>query len=373
MEDTTRGGELQKTDRTPPVITTADEYRASVGRWEQQRFHILTPFSNISGLAPSHGILTSVVQINVNPVAGEVYEGLPFLKGDEVALAKNGLRKIAEGLGISTKLEYISVGILHHYWHVKAIASYRGMDGAIVTREASMEWDLRDGSERMKGWQPKQVSESRKHGLRACETRAINAAIKECGCGIKQSYKREDLGRPFVAVRVMHTPDMSDPEVRRMVTQAALGGTAALYPAGHSAPASPVQPPADAFAEPDEPRSVGQSSSPAAQGQTSTPRPTVELKVAEVTSKTGSTGGREWTVYRVTFSDGRVGSTFDENIAKAAYRARDGKLTVADVLITSTEKGPQLEELSLAPTAAGDDDPGLPLPDAKKLPDQSRL
>jgi hypothetical protein len=58
----------------------------------------------------------------------------------------------------------------------------------------------------------------RKNGLRACESRAINAAIRECGCGIKQKYTRAELEKPFLVVRVAFQPDMRDPAIKEMVT-----------------------------------------------------------------------------------------------------------------------------------------------------------
>ena len=218
-------------EKTPAVITTPAEYADAMKRWEGN-YNVLTPFTMISGLAPQHGIQVTRVQIDSNPAPSgpqEVYDGLPFLKRGEVALAKRGLRKIAECAGISVSTFRMDPRTIQHYWEFKAVATYRGVDGAIVTREATAEWDLRDGSPRLKGWQENQVSEGRKNGLRNCETRAINAVIRECGCGLKQKYTVDELRRPFIVLRVMFTPDMSDPETRRLVTERALQGTAMLY------------------------------------------------------------------------------------------------------------------------------------------------
>jgi hypothetical protein len=95
-----------------------------------------------------------------------------------------------------------------------------------VTREATFEWDLRDGSDRMKGWTPTR-SPRPEERLRACESRAINAAIRECGCGIKQKYTRAELEKPFLVVRVAFQPDMNDPAIKEMVTQQAMSGVSA--------------------------------------------------------------------------------------------------------------------------------------------------
>lgn len=242
---------------TPEIITTQEEYSASMLSWKERQYNLLTPFAKISGLAPAHGVIATVVAISIDPNDGEAFTNVPYLKKDQYALAKRGLRKVAEGIGISTQLEYLSVNQIRHYWHVKAVASYRGIDGAIVMREASQEWDLRDGSERLKGWTKNQIDEGRKYGLRNCETRAINAAIRECGCGIKQAYYRDELARAFVAVRVALNPDMTDPDQKRAVIQAFYGAKTLLYPA--SSRSSEMEPErglsesSDSVAEPEPP------------------------------------------------------------------------------------------------------------------------
>src|SRR6185369_11283233 len=73
--------------KTPAVITTPEEYRGALLRWHEHHFNVLTPFANISGLAPQHGILSTVIQVNTDKSVGEVYDGtggLPFLKDGEV-------------------------------------------------------------------------------------------------------------------------------------------------------------------------------------------------------------------------------------------------------------------------------------------------
>lgn len=235
----------------PEIITTKDQFNSALENWRERQFHVLSPFTTISGMAAQHGLIASVVRINPDPTPGgpgEVYGnsdkgGLLWLGGqkgtptEEVALAKIGLRKIAECGGISTTTIRTDPRTIANYWEIKAIASYRGIDGALVVREATAEWDLRDGSDRLKGFKPNQITEARKNGLRNCEARAINAAIRECGCGLKQKYTRAELAKPFVILRVMFQPDMTDPDTRRVVTERALAGTAALYPA-HALPAA---------------------------------------------------------------------------------------------------------------------------------------
>jgi hypothetical protein len=365
-------------DRGPAVITTPDQYRDALERW-QQHYNILTPFTNVSGIAPSFGIIASVIKINPDPAAGEVYSGftesgakaMPFLKGEkgkpseELAIAKVGLRKLAECGGISTHTERTDPRTLAHYWEFRAVVTYRGIDGTLITREATFEWDLRDGSDRLKGWTPNQITEGRKNGLRSCEARAINAAIRECGCGIKQKYTRAELERPFVVIRVGFQPDMSDPAVKQAVTLRALEGTSTLYPtqrrdlppasggdviegtlvteprqAGSGATAAASAPPAGATPDPNQP-----------------PTPDA-VRIVKVESKSGETKGKKWTRFVIIDDRGEEHSTFDAKLADAAKAFIEPKTWVE---IDEETDGPYRNLVQIAPAQ-----PSL-LPDATKL------
>lgn len=355
------------TARTPAIITTPQEYRDALTRWAGN-FNILTPFTNISGLAVQHGIIVSQIKINTDAAyggkggGGETYGGLPFLskgsKGqgspdEELAIAKIGLRKIAECGAISTSTLRTDPRNIQHYWEMKGIARYRGIDGAIITREATVEWDLRDGSDRLKGWTPNQISEARKNGLRNCEARAINAAIRECGCGIKQKYTRAELEKPFIVLRVAFQPDMSDPETKRLVTEHALGGANAMYP-----PTSHRELPAHDVADPPDegggqPRRVGggstQTAAAVAKPAESDPdAPPCEgaVRVVEIKSKTGEKNGRAWTCWTVVDSNGVEYSTFSKSLAESVERVRASK---AWVEIVDEQNGEHRNIVEIAP------------------------
>lgn len=327
----TNGQALEKTSaKTPQVITTPSQYRDALSKWSSH-YNILTPFTDVSGIAPSFGIIASVVKIDADQTHGEVYsgttptgaKGMPFLKGqpgtpgEELALAKIGLRKIAECGGISTSTVRTDPRTIPHYWEFKATASYRGLDGTVITREATFEWDLRDGSDRLKGWTAQQITEGRKNGLRNCEARAINAAIRECGCGIKQKYTRAELERPFVVIRVAFQPDMNDPAVKQAVTMRALEGTSTLYQ-GTTRELPATYETVEREPETDQPRSVGSGSTTAATpAKSEAPKadlPPVEgaVRIAKTDTKTGEKNGRKWTKYLIVDSNGQEFSTFDK-------------------------------------------------------------
>lgn len=341
---TTQTSTQELAARPDGVITSSEQFTEKLAVWTGH-YHVMAPFANLSGLAAQHGVIATAVVLDPDSSptgAQEVYTGLPFLKDNQVAIAKRGLRKLAENAGISIETVRTDPRSMLFYWEVKAIATYKGLDGGLVRREATCEWDLRDGSPRLKGWTGRQIEEARKYGLRACETRAVNAVIRECGCGVKQAYTREELRKPFLMVRVAFTPDMTDPEVKRLVTQSHLAG--ALYPA--AAPSASLPPASRAFEDVDgdvidaEPRHVGSSAAPAAASTTSAPATTTTappsdepptqdaVRIEKVDSRNGATNGRKWTRYLIVDSRGVEHSTFDKSIYEAAEKFRASRAWV---------------------------------------------
>lgn len=296
---------LVSASQASSLIVTPDQYTAKLQQWSQ-RYHVLAPFSQISGLAPQHGLMYTAVTINPDPKSldGDVYDNaggkLPWLKDGERALAKRGLRKLAEAQGISVTTERVDPRTIPNYWEVKATATYRGLDGATVVRESTMDWDLRDGSPRIKGFSPNQISEARKNGLRNCETRAINAVIRECGTGLPQKFHVEDLRKPFIGVRVVYQPDMSDPETRRIMTERALAGTSALYNLSRQLAPAPM--PIDDEDVDDDPRVVATTTSattseaPADPAAAADYGPIKSIKVDEKKRKADQSVFFKWTV-----------------------------------------------------------------------------
>lgn len=210
------------------VIASPNEFRSFLQAHDTKRFNVLTPQTDFGALPPQWTVVPSIVKLDPNPNAGDVYEDRLFCKGGEVAPTKMGLRKLARAGGISWKTTRVDSNTVLYYWSVSATISYRGFDGQMKEHEASYEWDLRDGSPRTVGMSANELKRARLTGLRRCEAGAINAAIREYG--VKQKYTPEELAKPFVLFNLVFTPDQSDPQIRAMVAQAALTGTSLLYP-----------------------------------------------------------------------------------------------------------------------------------------------
>lgn len=233
------------------LIASQAQYEVQLQTWQREQVHALCPMVDFGALPEQFVLVPAKVKINPIPDAGEVYFRSDFCKSGEVALSAMGLQKIAQCAGISLDTTRTDPRTIALYWEFKATASWIGVDGARQSRTATLEWDLRDGSERIKSFTPKQVAEARKHGARNAETRAISAVIRQLG--VRQKYTVAELEKPFGLVRVVYQPNMSDPVQRAIVTQQALGGAATFYPGagllqaadiidGHLADAPPVAP-----------------------------------------------------------------------------------------------------------------------------------
>jgi hypothetical protein len=327
------------------LITTKEAFAKKLQHWTARQYHVLCPAVNVGALPDGYALLPTAVQIDADPDHDEVYYNKMYCKPDEVALAKVGLRKIADCAGLTITTERVDpVPYQHHYWAIRATATWIGFDGAPQRRQSTMEWDLREGSLRLKGFKPAQIEEARKHGLRNCETRAINAVIRELG--VRQKYTRAELAKPFVIVRVMFQPDMSDPETRRMAAQAHFQGVGALYPQAQAkAPAALPEPaPIEVAAEaPDHGGASGLEDLPEEPSAPSANPPPTE-PVSHVTAVLKRAGGGF--VVKTDLTGDRRLETEDEQVALAARTAKEAG-TALDVIVE--RRGDRWMVVSLEP------------------------
>lgn len=323
--------------RVPQRINTPTQYRASIESWQRQSLNILSPATNFSGLPEGWAMVPAVVRLNPDPDAGDVYRDKLFCKADEVALTKVALSKIAQAAGMSIKTFRTDDRSVPNYWEMQASVRFFGLDGAIQELTATQEWDLREGAARSAGMSAAELKRSQLNGLRSCEARAINAAIRLFG--IKQKYHVHEAAQPFMCVRVMYEPDRNDPEIRRMLAERALQGTSAMYVGGPVRAAVPELVGSigvDLQEQTTGPTTETTAAAPAVQPakvETADPnKPPVEgaVRIAEVTAKEGVNDKtkRPWKRFDVVDSNGEVCSTFDTKLADAANAARESKAWV---------------------------------------------
>lgn len=324
------------------VLSNPQQYAAFLQQRMSEHAHILSPVTDIGSLPANWALVPSAVMINPDEAGGEVYRDGLFCKGDQVALSKNGLRKIAKAAGISWKVTREDSGTVPHYWSMKCTLEYRGHDGLPKEIEASYEWDLRDGSARLQKadgvMSTKELNRARLHGLRRCEAGAINAAIREYG--LKQTYTKAELRRPFVVFNMVFIPETD--EQKNMLAQAALTGSSALYgsvalpPASHDKGEVIDQFTGELSDEQDEKKKPAANQE---QPFEDTPSDKDAASVV-VTGVTQTPAGD----YYITIENGQRLHTKDRGVASACNEARKSKTPIA---IEAEKRGEELEILEV--------------------------
>lgn len=267
--------------------------------------NVLVPTQHLQQVSPWHAARTSVVQINPDPMAGDVFKvGSRYNEAkrsyeDLFSPAKPALMRIAAAAGIVWNWRESGPQALQRDYVVyKAVGALRLPDGSwqpiVATKEIDltiieeelMEQNLKKAQEyaadpkkreRLGGMTPEQWAQAqtktamiqwRKNKLMRAETGAMLRVIR-AALGMKSQYTREELQKPFIVPRIDFAPDYSDPEVRQAIIQNGIPAMAQLFgqaspmtalPAGgapfaatHPALAAPSEPEEDVFGEYQEP------------------------------------------------------------------------------------------------------------------------
>lgn len=382
------------TNPTPTFIHVPQVVNDRLDEWFK-RYHVLSPAMKfLTPFAPGYAISASVVQLDphLQDLGGDKYRGTDtyyssafmerFGKADvndghvQRAISLTGLSKIsiAAGLSWTERSGRRDDRRIANYWEYFSEADMLTVDGQIITWGGTVEVDLRDGSPQIAGWSERRLAMARQFGLQLAESKSKNRVIRRLG--LQQVYTVDELRKPFLVLRAVWVPDMSDPVIRQMVADRALHGRRTLYPLS---PPAPSLPPADGIFDPEEPHALTSPDSRApvmAGGVLPGPQPTrpsasanvqgstpplaavvqapdteqgasTPVFVTNVEEKSGTTKGRDWTVYWVTFSDGKVAGTFDKGIAALARDALKNRKPVTRTLRTSESRPDKLEIVEL--------------------------
>lgn len=315
----------------------------------RQHYNVLSPAIAVSQMAPGFGANLAIVHIDStltkrdkygNGSGPDTYFSKAIHKDESNrSLNKHGLQKISAALGIQwdyNASRRTDDGRQRNYWSWTYVGTVRTHDGQLQPVLGSRELDLRDGSaEALKMSSADQLMQQRSMGNQLCETKAMHRAIRNF---VQHSYTVDELRKPFLICRFSFTPDMSDPEIRKLVTERALSGVGALYnpPAGKLLPA--LQAPPD-------PDDAGDAPAPA-KGDPFTEKPAAPLTIVKV-DPVKARPPKTWLRYDVAFSDGLLASTFDAKLQKLIDEAFEKKLPVTRV--TSEREGfnDQLDALTI--------------------------
>lgn len=264
----------------------------------KNKCHLIAPVTSCGTPPEGFEVVLSVVDIDVEfypddhhqfwkrgkPVGDDLYHVGGAYDGAKFGLAKAVLARLEAAAGISwdsDRCRRLDNGSDAHYVHfgVTGVVKNFNNEPRIITGQKQM--DLREGSPVLlamrdriftkgakksqgdKGYKsPEQLEESYRTQLRDlrmfilehAETKAKLRSIRQ-GLGVKTSYTRKELEKPFIAAKLVFTGRSDDPELKRefalMGARQALGSTNALFGAAPPVPqALPQAPMVPALAPP---------------------------------------------------------------------------------------------------------------------------
>jgi hypothetical protein len=221
-------------------------------RLAQSQCHLVSP-APVCGSLPE-GYELAITMVRIDPYGPGVYSltGKKDHPGpeDTVGLDKVSLLQIGNAAGadwiISRRTDDRRTNF---YCEWEAVAEIQLLDGRKVKRPGNVEIDARDGSGYIEEIRTKaekrarehpdwsndggdsQILELRKFYVRHAESKAMERAV--ANLGIRRSYKRKELEKPFAVVALSFTGRSDDAETRRYFAQriadAALGSANNLY------------------------------------------------------------------------------------------------------------------------------------------------
>lgn len=224
-----------------------------------KHYHLVTPATQVGSLPEGCEVVVSMVKID--PYGPEVYNITGNRKtprdDDTVGIDRVALAKIGAAAGVTWLVSRRTDDGSHpHYCAWEVVGRFPNFDMSFSDVRANVEIDTRENGEvrgaaaeeiRKKARESaytkdggdSQLLELRKFLARHAESKAMNRAI--AGRGVRRSYKREDLKKPFAVARLIFTGKSDDPEARKefrqMIGQRFLGASQQLF-----APVQQVQP-----------------------------------------------------------------------------------------------------------------------------------
>jgi hypothetical protein len=246
---------MEKTKSAVEFEQQLENYR------KQNGYNILVPTTTVQEISPFHKPVLEIVRINPDPKAGgEVYE-VVFGSGS-FSLRAVALNKIAFAAGIIWNAKNsgrTDDGNNPDIISYRAEAAVRKEDGTYMVRNAEymldlkvVEQEIRDSyehksqalmkekkqknerwtEEERKNYVEKSVKrdllQKRKFRLQLASTGAMDRVIRLI-LGLKSTYRREELEKPFVVPKIAFSPDVSDPKVRDLLLRQGLDATNVLF------------------------------------------------------------------------------------------------------------------------------------------------
>lgn len=223
---------VRRADIEPYVGSHTDAKAATEALARLQELgHVISPASAVAALPEGTALVISPTLIDV---ARETYS----TGNSERGLSKSALNKLAGAVGIAwsgTESRRLDNGSDARYVHYRAVGYLRDFSGQIVPVKGEKVMDLRDGSPQIAAMRSRAESKAARSGekvadwkaqlrdmrlfiLEHAETKAQLRAIRSLP-GVRTSFTKEELAKPFFGVRLQLTGQSDDPELRRMFAE----------------------------------------------------------------------------------------------------------------------------------------------------------
>ena len=211
--------------------------------------NVLFPATALDALPPMHRPSLSVIRVDTDKAKKEVY---PTNAG-QLALSKATILKMLNASGASVKTEKLTPDSDLDNIRWTAWVWGKLPDGTQHMSQGSKSYSWIKCQEQMSADQAKKY---REFADEQTETKAILRAARAF-INLKTSYSPAELQKPFLIARSIFSPDMSDPEIRRMYAEKMIEATQSIYGTGPtkippSLPMPPGEPDDAEFADEDD-------------------------------------------------------------------------------------------------------------------------
>jgi hypothetical protein len=253
---------MEKTKALMELEKELDGYR------REGRYNVLVPTTTIQEISPFHKPVLEVVKINPDDKAGEVYEVVK--NSGNYSLRAVTLNRIGYAAGLIWNAKgcgRTDDGTDPDIITYRAEAAVRKEDGTYMPLSAEymldlkvVEQELRQEYERKAGYEIKDkrlkeedkaawiefrmnrdMLQKRKFRLQLAQTGAMGVVIRKI-LGLKGTYSKTELEKPFVVPKIAFAPDVSDPKVRELLLRQGMDATNALFGPAQERPALECQP-----------------------------------------------------------------------------------------------------------------------------------
>ena len=225
------------------------KWQEAVEAYRQRKCIVLAP-TQIVEIPPYHVPVMSLVEVNTDERAGEVYP----VGGGKFGLSATLHDRISQAAAITWDAEKsgrTDDGTNPRRIRYKSVAKWKDLSGTWreVPGEKELDLDaiedelrqsvpmreniqkLTDGARRQQAINDtvtKEMIQIRKHGVARAQTGSMNRAVNKI-LGLRSSYTKDELSHGIVVPRLAFRPDYNDPQVRQVLLAVATGTIKELY------------------------------------------------------------------------------------------------------------------------------------------------